>query len=407
MTAQRTVWILGTLLLLSLLFNFRSLLPGAPGTPAGEPIDAPRIEEPAPTAPEPDTDPAPATGVSQVVQVGEIDAADTDENDERLQRLHALFEAGQFNAAVADLASLRALAPATFDAVKLEWLEQLWQELQEGSTQPALDYSDAHLHRFPHDRDVRLLHAESLAVGGDALEAIRRYYDMLETMQHDAAGEDRDRARDLALEQTLTLVENGAWQPLQSLMAELLLSDRFFVPYQLAFARAEIGLEQYSSARQRLQSISKNDYYAAQAEAMLEEVRTAELAATAIPLQARGRHYVVTGRLDRRATVSLMIDTGASLSALSEERFNEIRRNVDAEFIRRARVNTAGGLIEASVYRLAEFAIGEYRVENIEFLVLELANQDGNDGLLGMNFLSSFKFNIDQQNQLLVLEHQR
>lgn len=97
-----------------------------------------------------------------------------------------------------------------------------------------------------------------------------------------------------------------------------------------------------------------------------------------------------------------MIDTGASTTVISQEAFDALPRRVKREFIGNFTVNTANGPVDAPVYRFNTLRIGEYQVEDIAIVVLSLQNL-GADGLLGMNFLNQFRFNIDQVNSQLIL----
>ena len=97
-----------------------------------------------------------------------------------------------------------------------------------------------------------------------------------------------------------------------------------------------------------------------------------------------------------------MIDTGASLTVLSTKAFERVKRSVGAKWVRTAKMNTAGGVIDAPVYEIASLSIDEWKIRNTQIAVI---NQDfsGLDGLLGMSFLSEFSFNIDQDEKVLLL----
>jgi predicted aspartyl protease len=76
-------------------------------------------------------------------------------------------------------------------------------------------------------------------------------------------------------------------------------------------------------------------------------------------------------------------------------------------FIRNAKINTAGGVVDSPIYRFSSFAIGDYRIAEMQFVVMDLDNsgsKKNGDGLLGMNFLKVFNFQIDQQNSRLILK---
>jgi clan AA aspartic protease (TIGR02281 family) len=65
--------------------------------------------------------------------------------------------------------------------------------------------------------------------------------------------------------------------------------------------------------------------------------------------------------------------------------------------------NTANGQVRAPVYILESLSVGDWYVQQLEVGVLDLGEQAGIDGLLGMNFLSHFRFFIDQNESMLRL----
>jgi len=129
-----------------------------------------------------------------------------------------------------------------------------------------------------------------------------------------------------------------------------------------------------------------------------------------IKLVRSGHHFIVEGVfLDDKispsqVSVDLLIDTGASFTVVDQKVFEESFTFLRVEFVRLVSANTANGAVEASMYKVAEFSVGGYVIEGFEIVVMDLA-QNGSDtkGLLGMNFLQNFKFNIDQVNSVLYL----
>jgi predicted aspartyl protease len=100
-----------------------------------------------------------------------------------------------------------------------------------------------------------------------------------------------------------------------------------------------------------------------------------------------------------------MLDTGASISLLSESAFDELSQYSDVIYIKDLNLNTAGGIVTANIYQVAEVSIQGYVVNDFLFAVSHSYANDYNDGLLGMNFLKAFDFHIDQNNGLLILKN--
>ena len=64
---------------------------------------------------------------------------------------------------------------------------------------------------------------------------------------------------------------------------------------------------------------------------------------------------------------------------------------------------TAGGVTMGTVYTVSEFSLGPYLLSNTQIAVLDFTMKPGVDGLLGMNVLGQFRFQIDQENARLLL----
>lgn len=124
--------------------------------------------------------------------------------------------------------------------------------------------------------------------------------------------------------------------------------------------------------------------------------------ADAIPVTSLGDHYLVEVTLNDRERVLLVIDTGASITSLSRASFSGLS---SGNFTRGdARLfNTANGLARGEVYRAASLALGDNHMEGVELAVLDYEAPPGVDGLLGMNVLRNYHFEIDQEKNLLYL----
>jgi len=93
-----------------------------------------------------------------------------------------------------------------------------------------------------------------------------------------------------------------------------------------------------------------------------------------------------------------MIDTGASITSLSSDVLNQLSPR--PLYLGDVTVNTANGQIRVKRYQIESFKVGMQTIYGFE--VLSIENTRG-QGLLGMNFLSRFKFNINQQTDELEL----
>lgn len=113
----------------------------------------------------------------------------------------------------------------------------------------------------------------------------------------------------------------------------------------------------------------------------------------------REGHFATRAMINNEETL-LMVDTGATLVALSYETAQEIGLNIGpGDFDKVAR--TANGVSKVAHVNLDEITIGDITVEDIKAIVVEPGKLDVN--LLGMNFLSKLKrFEFSGRKLLLV-----
>ena len=130
------------------------------------------------------------------------------------------------------------------------------------------------------------------------------------------------------------------------------------------------------------------------AEASTEIAPGAELS-NAIPLERRGDGYLVQVTLNDQATIKLLVDTGASMTALTRDSFRRLYRP-SFSLLGTRLFNTANGYTRGDIYRTSALTLGDERLEDIAVAVLDFRTMDDIDGLLGMNVLRHFHFEIDQ-----------
>lgn len=119
-----------------------------------------------------------------------------------------------------------------------------------------------------------------------------------------------------------------------------------------------------------------------------------------IAIQAnREGHFLTHAKINDEDTL-LMVDTGATMIALSYESAEKIGIRVnDSDFSKVAR--TANGISKVAHVDIDEITIGDITVNNVKAIVVEPGKLDIN--LLGMNFLSKLKrFEVSGKKLLLV-----
>ena len=121
-----------------------------------------------------------------------------------------------------------------------------------------------------------------------------------------------------------------------------------------------------------------------------------------IPLTRRGNHYLVSAAINGASQLALVIDTGASITTLSKERFSQIE-NTGFRYLGTQLFNTPNGMTQGEIYHADSIQLGEIKIPDLEIAVLDFELSGGLDGLLGMNVLRNYRFEIDQDKELLYM----
>ena len=121
-----------------------------------------------------------------------------------------------------------------------------------------------------------------------------------------------------------------------------------------------------------------------------------------IALARRGNQYLADLEI-QDTKVALLIDTGASMTTLSQQAFQALSNNHTFDLLGQRIFNTANGIAKGNIYQVDSLTLGRFTLAGIQIAVLDFGMPDGVDGLLGMNILANFRFHIDQKTQMLYL----
>lgn len=126
------------------------------------------------------------------------------------------------------------------------------------------------------------------------------------------------------------------------------------------------------------------------------------LAAT-VQLEAHGGALVAEVTLNGRFTGRFLVDTGATYCVVTAEvaRRAKIRGRIGGEKIR---LVTANGVIEASLGEARKVEVGEAAARDVPVAVVKDDPVPGLDGILGLSFLGRFRYAVDPEAGVLVLE---
>lgn len=222
------------------------------------------------------------------------------------------------------------------------------------------------------------------------------------------------RIRSSVAELVSTMKRNNNQSALLALYQNLTQQEPDHAPWFIGLAATQLALDDREAARSSLLLVSQDPDVGAQAQHMLSEltVATAELPeiephgpgteVIGIRLKRKGHHFIVDANTPGHRNLRLLIDTGASLTMLSPDVFQQ----PGIQYKNTGRIgtfNTANGPVRAPVYELDLLTVGDWQVNQLEVGVLALHGDPNIDGLLGMNFLRHFQFFIDQNEDLLRL----
>ncbi|MBM2804679.1 MAG: family clan aspartic protease [Deltaproteobacteria bacterium] len=122
-----------------------------------------------------------------------------------------------------------------------------------------------------------------------------------------------------------------------------------------------------------------------------------------IPFEKNGNIVIVPVILNNRQTTKLVVDTGASFTFIS----HALARDLAIDLSRNPKTvpfHTANGVVEAPLTNLDSITVGGMEIKNLTAAVHDTTPDAHAAGLLGLNFLSNFRMDIDTQKGMLHLE---
>ena len=122
-----------------------------------------------------------------------------------------------------------------------------------------------------------------------------------------------------------------------------------------------------------------------------------------VPFERHGQVVIIQATLNNKRSAKFVVDTGASYTLIS----NALARELSIDIGPNAKTlpfQTANGLIQAPVTNLESVTVGGMEIRNLAAAVHDAIPDPQVAGLLGLNFLSNFRMDIDTQKGLLHLE---
>lgn len=216
-------------------------------------------------------------------------------------------------------------------------------------------------------------------------------------------------AEQVAQQQSVAPTQLAKSTELMNLLQQALEKQPQYAPFALLLADVYEQSGEWEQALLQLQMLP----YSATHEARVEEykVRLSNLlarqqrAAQGISLQRNLGQFVVTAVFDGQVALNLMIDTGATITALNPRAIALLQQHTGLHTTdQEVQVNTANGVVVSPLFEIGTLQIGDWQQFDVQLLQVNLSSEEV-DGLLGMNFLGQFAFSIDQEQSLLFLDN--
>lgn len=202
----------------------------------------------------------------------------------------------------------------------------------------------------------------------------------------------------LLVSRLVELSEQQQWHELLTLAVPWYDEKPHMLPLLTHQVKAHLALSQPDEALFLIAQANDTLRHHQETAALRQQAQALQQGITHVPLRRLGSHFVLEAQL-AGTTIELMIDTGASVTSLTQQQFTTLIQAVD--YLDTRTVSTANGLANVEFYQSEQMQIGDQVRGPIQFAVMN--EMRAGPGLLGMNFLRHFDFDIDQHNAVLIL----
>ena len=122
-----------------------------------------------------------------------------------------------------------------------------------------------------------------------------------------------------------------------------------------------------------------------------------------VPMEKHGSVALVQATLNNIRALKFVVDTGASYTLISNAVASDLGIDLGAN-LKTMPFQTANGLINAPITNIESISIGGLEIRNLAIAIHDAVPDPQIAGLLGLNFLTNFKMDIDTQKGFLHLE---
>tara|TARA_Y100000991_G_C21970281_1_gene349054 strand:- start:604 stop:1806 length:1203 start_codon:yes stop_codon:yes gene_type:complete len=207
------------------------------------------------------------------------------------------------------------------------------------------------------------------------------------------------------------LIEEKKYEELYDFYQFVLNEDYSKDLIQIYYSQLLILLHHFDEASSILNHYTAHKKFGKKARTLIEKIKKLEAYKNSekkiyIKLKKLNRQFLINAKIADEISIDLLIDTGASLTAINQDVLDKISSD-KISLIDHKLLNTANGVIKSPIYKISLLEIAELKSFNTKVVGLKTDLKSSENkfyGLLGMDFLGQFKMEIDQENSQLVLQ---
>ncbi len=330
------------------------------------------------------------------------------------QRFFSLLDEGRYSEAMDVYHYIQSISTKASSVLRQELLVYMSALMSSENGEDFISLSDAYLSSKYDDVDVLLLLAEFNAQADYFLDAINFF----QLANEYAYSQNSKQGVHGKFSEFLTRADESLsakydWYFLSQIYSQADSVELLSATQRLRMADVYIKNDERYSARQTLSQMIGTGEHVAKAQELLATISdgvqpspstSSHEYESAVALEKHGNQYLVRLTLDDQASVRLLIDTGASVTTLSRSAFARVSSQISVQELGSRMFSTANGITKGSIVGVDSVALGEFRFPDTKLAVLDFEMTNNIDGLLGMNVLSRFKFQIEPTAPQLLLQ---
>ena len=330
-------------------------------------------------------------------------------------RLNEHISKGDMRAAMDTYSDVSRQDPQKKEKFGIHILEQVERMLGQGKNESAQKLLAEYLKTNAYNPNALLLQAKIHHFGKNYMQALTNALEA-KIYSKDQGMIDRSDAliEEITAHYEKSLRATKQWAQIEQLFLFLIERDpdiniagRY---YKLGYAQYRQGLLQ--QAIDTLETVKYDENIGDKASSLYDlatQLNEADGNIIAIPIESNAAGHWIVNAVINGKTVPLIIDTGASLTVLDKDsaialKLYQPEEKTDA--LEKTTVKTASSISDILILSENTLEIGEISLKNTTLGIMDmpLSDNDAYDGLLGMDFLSFFEFQIDQTNAVLKLQ---